>query len=153
MPIPIGAATPRRASDPTVPADRVAGGTVATASSATCLGAAGGAVAAIPGRPARWRRTAPLVPGLTAAIVLAIVATFAGRLEPVIGGPVFGIVLGMLVATFRCGTGLLKPGAAFAGRCCRLRSSCSVPGCRWRRRRTPACPRCRSCSARSRSAC
>ena len=61
-------------------------------------------------------QTAGLVPGLAAAIVLAIVATFLGRLEPVIGGPVFGIVLGMLVATFRRGTGVLKPGAAFASR-------------------------------------
>ena len=61
-------------------------------------------------------QTAGLVPGLAAAIVLAIVATFLGRLEPVIGGPVFGIVLGMLVATFRRGTGVFKPGAAFASR-------------------------------------
>jgi len=44
-------------------------------------------------------QTARLVPGLVAAISLAIVATFLGRLEPVIGGPVFGIALGMLVAT------------------------------------------------------
>jgi uncharacterized integral membrane protein (TIGR00698 family) len=48
--------------------------------------------------------------------VLAIVANFLSRLEPVIGGPVIGIVLGMLVATFRRGTSVLKPGAAFAGR-------------------------------------
>jgi uncharacterized integral membrane protein (TIGR00698 family) len=56
------------------------------------------------------------VPGLAAATGLAIVATFLGRLEPVIGGPVSGIMLGMLVATFRRGAEVLKPGAAFAGR-------------------------------------
>ena len=118
MPIPIEAATPMRASDPTVPADRVTGGAVATPASGDCLGAAGGTVAAVTsGRSARWwPRTARLVPGLAAAIVLAIIATVLGRLEPVIGGPVFGIALGMLVATFRRGTGVLKPGAAFAGR-------------------------------------
>ena len=106
MPITIETATPSRASDPAVPADWAADGTVAAVTS---------------GRPARWPRAARLVPGLAAAIVLAIVATFLGRLEPVIGGPVFGIVLGMLVATFRRGTGVLKPGAAFASsRRCRL---------------------------------
>jgi uncharacterized integral membrane protein (TIGR00698 family) len=117
VPIPIEAATPRRASDPTVPADRVPGGAVATASGASCLDAAGGTVAAVTsGRAARWPRPARLVPGLATAIVLAIVATGLGRLEPVIGGPVFGIVFGMLVATFRPGIGVLTPGAAFAGR-------------------------------------
>lgn len=65
---------------------------------------------------ARWSRTVRLVPGLVAAIVLAIGATIFGRLEPVIGGPVFGIVLGMLVATFRRDIGVLKPGTAFASR-------------------------------------
>ena len=101
MPIPIETATPSRASDPAVPADWAADGTVAAVTS---------------GRPARWPRTARLVPGLAAAIVLAIAATCLGRLEPVIGGPVFGIVLGMLVATGRRGTGVLKPGAAIAGK-------------------------------------
>ena len=90
MPIPIEAATPRQASDPTVLADRVTGQAVATASGADCPGAAGGTVVAVTsGRSARWYRSARLVPGLAAAIVLAIIATFLGRLEPVIGGPVF----------------------------------------------------------------
>ncbi len=68
------------------------------------------------GRLARWPRTARFLPGLAAAIVLAIAAAFLGRLEPVIGAPVFGILLGMLVATFRQGADVLKPGAALAGR-------------------------------------
>jgi uncharacterized membrane protein YadS len=90
VPIPIEAATPRQASDPTVLADRVTGPAVATASGADCPGAAGGtAVAVTSGRSARWYRSARLVPGLAAAIVLAIIATLLGRLEPVIGGPVF----------------------------------------------------------------
>jgi uncharacterized integral membrane protein (TIGR00698 family) len=67
-------------------------------------------------RPTRWPRTARLGPGLAAAIMLAIAATFAGRLEPVIGGPVLGIVFGMLVATFGRKADVLGPGAAFAGR-------------------------------------
>jgi uncharacterized integral membrane protein (TIGR00698 family) len=101
VPTPIETATPSRASDPAVSAGRVAGGAVAAVTSR---------------RPAWWPRTARLVPGMAAAIALAIAATFLGRLEPVIGGPVFGIVLGMLIATFRRGTDVLKPGAAFAGK-------------------------------------
>lgn len=38
-----------------------------------------------------------MYPGLLFAIVLAVFATFLGRLLPIIGGPVFGIVLGILI--------------------------------------------------------
>lgn len=45
--------------------------------------------------------------GLALATVIAFVALFAGRSVPLIGGPVFGIVFGILVRN------LLSPGAAF----------------------------------------
>lgn len=38
-----------------------------------------------------------MYPGLLFAVVLAIAATFLGKLLPIIGGPVFGIVLGILI--------------------------------------------------------
>lgn len=36
-------------------------------------------------------------PGLFLAAALAITATILGRLAPIIGGPVFGIVLGIII--------------------------------------------------------
>ena len=60
-------------------------------------------------------------PGLAAALAIALVATGLGRLVPVVGGPVFGIVLGVLVSVVlrrRLGerAAVLDAGAAFAGR-------------------------------------
>ncbi|AHK31991.1 UPF0324 membrane protein [Rhodococcus opacus PD630] len=43
-------------------------------------------------------------PGLSLAVAIAVVATIVGRMFPLIGGPVTGIVLGVLTAT------LIKPG-------------------------------------------
>lgn len=51
-------------------------------------------------------RQGPLA-GLALATAVAFVALFAGRTVPLIGGPVFGIVFGMLVRN------LLSPGATF----------------------------------------
>ncbi|MCL2516840.1 MAG: putative sulfate exporter family transporter [Microbacteriaceae bacterium] len=45
------------------------------------------------------------IPGLVLCIAVALVATGLGRLVPVIGAPVFGILIGALVASF------LRPGA------------------------------------------
>lgn len=39
-----------------------------------------------------------IAPGLFFASALAIIATLLGRLAPIIGGPVFGIVLGILIS-------------------------------------------------------
>lgn len=40
-----------------------------------------------------------ILPGLFFAIALAIIATLLGKLAPIIGGPVFGIVLGILISS------------------------------------------------------
>jgi uncharacterized integral membrane protein (TIGR00698 family) len=48
--------------------------------------------------PATGSRLTQAVPGLLVAIAVAAVATGAGRLAPIVGGPVFGIVLGVLAA-------------------------------------------------------
>lgn len=42
-----------------------------------------------------------LVPGVALCVAIAGVALVLGRAVPIVGGPVFGIVLGMLVAAFR----------------------------------------------------
>lgn len=56
-------------------------------------------------RMSRWSAYTARVPGLAAALAVAGAGTAVGRLFPVIGGPVSGIVLGVLVAV------LTKPGA------------------------------------------
>lgn len=37
-------------------------------------------------------------PGLLLALTLALIATWLGSLFPLIGGPVFGIILGILIS-------------------------------------------------------
>jgi uncharacterized integral membrane protein (TIGR00698 family) len=54
-------------------------------------------VAATPAAPERARPTPP-VPGLLIAVAVAAVATGLGTLVPIVGGPVFGILLGALAA-------------------------------------------------------
>ncbi|WP_245979906.1 YeiH family protein [Streptomyces diacarni] len=56
------------------------------------------------------------LPGLALAVAIAAVATVLGRLMPVVGGPVSGIVLGVLVAVVVRPKTVLRPGIAFAGR-------------------------------------
>ncbi|MGX1135651.1 putative integral membrane protein (TIGR00698 family) [Streptomyces glaucescens] len=80
-----------------------------------------------PPRPATARRPgtalaarltgfAVRLPGLAVAVAVAVVATAAGRLAPVIGGPVSAVVLGVLVAVAVRPGERLRPGIALAGR-------------------------------------
>lgn len=72
------------------------------------------------------RRTARVVgaklPGLAAAVTVALPATWLGRLAPTVGGPVFGIVVGALAGALLgrfAAPGVaerLRPGHAFVGR-------------------------------------
>ncbi|MFE1438667.1 YeiH family protein [Streptomyces sp. NPDC058739] len=56
------------------------------------------------------------LPGLALAVGVALVATAAGRLVPVVGGPVSAVVLGILVAVAVRPGERTRPGIAFAGR-------------------------------------
>ncbi|HET6499368.1 MAG TPA: putative sulfate exporter family transporter [Amycolatopsis sp.] len=47
---------------------------------------------------ARGQKLVELGPGLLVALVVAVVATLLGRLVPIVGGPVFGILVGALAA-------------------------------------------------------
>jgi len=70
-------------------------------------------------RPPAAKRLSPvlrLLPGLALVAAIAAVATFLGSLLPVIGAPVFGIVIGAALAiVIRPGT-IIDAGATFAGK-------------------------------------
>jgi uncharacterized integral membrane protein (TIGR00698 family) len=55
-----------------------------------------------------------VAPGLTVALLVAAAATPLGRAVPLIGGPVFGIVLGIVLAAAIHPGDNLRPGLAFA---------------------------------------
>jgi uncharacterized integral membrane protein (TIGR00698 family) len=63
-------------------------------------------------------RTARVLPGLVVALAVAAVATLLGHVEPLVGGPVFGIVIGALAATLvpALRTERLAPGYTVAAR-------------------------------------
>lgn len=55
-------------------------------------------------------------PGLLLAAAIALAALGLGRLAPLVGGPVFGIVLGILVRNLFAPSGQFTPGIQFAGK-------------------------------------
>lgn len=55
-------------------------------------------------------------PGLLLAVLIALAALGLGRLAPLVGGPVFGIVLGILVRNVLAPGGTYTPGIQFAGK-------------------------------------
>jgi uncharacterized integral membrane protein (TIGR00698 family) len=56
------------------------------------------------------------MPGLILAIVVALVALGLGHLMPLVGGPVFGIVLGILIRNLLAPGAQFTPGIQFAGK-------------------------------------
>ena len=82
----------------------------ATAPATVPASAPGNAVGSAP------RGIAARLPGLALAVAVAAVATAAGRLVPVVGGPVSGIALGALVAVAVRPGERTRPGVDFAGR-------------------------------------
>jgi uncharacterized integral membrane protein (TIGR00698 family) len=73
-------------------------------------------VAAAPERGRAGSGARRLVPGLAAVAAIAAFAFLLGRLEPVVGGPVIGIALGMAVGALRRPAAFLRPGIAFAAK-------------------------------------
>ena len=66
------------------------------------------------GLPGRWSWLRSRLPGLALTLAIAVVATALGRLFPIVGGPVTGIVLGVaLGAVIRPGV-RLGPGITFS---------------------------------------
>ncbi|WP_435615934.1 YeiH family protein [Streptomyces coelicoflavus] len=68
------------------------------------------------------------LPGLALAVEIAAVATVVGGRFPVVGGPVTGIVLGVVLAAVLRPGGRLRPGIVFAGRSV-LQVSVVILGC------------------------
>ncbi|MFE1207280.1 YeiH family protein [Streptomyces sp. NPDC058762] len=68
------------------------------------------------------------LPGLALAVAIAAVATAVGSRFPVVGGPVTGIVLGVVLAAVLRPGGRLRPGITFAGRSV-LQVSVVILGC------------------------
>ena len=60
------------------------------------------------------RRFASRIPGVSIAVVVAVVATVVGARVPIIGAPVTGIVLGVAIAAGLGRKAALGPGIAFA---------------------------------------
>ncbi len=54
--------------------------------------------------------------GFLLALAVAIVATLLGRVAPIVGAPVFAIVIGAIVATVRMPGPALRPGITFASK-------------------------------------
>jgi len=57
-----------------------------------------------------------IAPGLSLSLAVALVATVLGHLVPVVGSPVFAVVLGIIIASVRKLPESLRPGFGFAGR-------------------------------------
>jgi uncharacterized integral membrane protein (TIGR00698 family) len=64
----------------------------------------------------RWALAASILPGLSLAGAVAVVATVVGRLFPIVGGPVTGIVIGVTLATLITPGARLRPGIAVASK-------------------------------------
>jgi len=56
------------------------------------------------------------MPGVLLALAVAIVATLLGRAVPIVGGPVFAILIGAVIAAVRPPGPALQPGIAFASK-------------------------------------
>lgn len=63
-----------------------------------------------------WRRIIERTPGLALAIAIAVVATIIGHFFPIIGGPVSGVVIGVLLAGSLKSNDRLKPGIKTASK-------------------------------------
>jgi len=66
--------------------------------------------------PGRWTHLTSLLPGLGLAVAIAVVATVIGRRFPLVGGPVTGIVIGVVVAATLKPDVRLRPGIAFSSK-------------------------------------
>jgi len=73
-------------------------------------------------------RPGPVLPGLALALLVAVAATGLGRILPLVGAPVCGIVLGTLLTVLRRPDARLAPGISFASRGI-LQASIVVLGC------------------------
>lgn len=67
-------------------------------------------------QPSRWSWLGSRLPGLSLSLAIAVVATVLGRLVPIVGGPVTGILPGVALAALIKPGVRLRPGIAFSSR-------------------------------------
>ncbi len=67
-------------------------------------------------RPQTQNGVGRYLPGVALVLAIALVAFGLGRVVPVIGGPVFGIVLGMIIGAVAPPAASLRPGIAFSSK-------------------------------------
>ena len=77
------------------------------------MSAQSGEVASPPSPGSQWSAR---LPGVSLAVAIAVVATAFGRLVPIVGGPVTGIVIGVALAAWRRPGERLRPGITFSGK-------------------------------------
>lgn len=63
-----------------------------------------------------WSTWRSRLPGLAACLGIAVVAYLLGQLVPLVGGAVFAILMGILIASWRAPSATFKPGIAFSGK-------------------------------------
>lgn len=56
------------------------------------------------------------LPGIAACFIIALPAWFLGKLVPVVGGPVFSIILGMIIALVWVNKGICSEGIKFTSK-------------------------------------
>ena len=56
------------------------------------------------------------LPGMAVCLAIAVPSWLLGKLVPVIGGPVFSIVIGMVIALFWTPGAACKPGVGFTSK-------------------------------------
>ena len=66
--------------------------------------------------PAPFSRLRELAPGVGLAVAIGLVALWLGRRAPLIGGPVLGIVLGIIVRNLTALPVRCRPGITFTGK-------------------------------------
>lgn len=59
---------------------------------------------------------AKLLPGMALVLAVAIAAYLLGRFVPIVGGPIFGILIGMLIASIRKPSSSQRAGISFASK-------------------------------------
>lgn len=68
------------------------------------------------GRDSIMKKTRSYLPGMAVCLAIAIVSWLAGKVVPIVGGAVFAIIIGMVIALFWDAGSTCKPGISFTSK-------------------------------------